>query len=508
MGGPRVFMIGLDGGSWDIIRPLIDRGCLPNIQGLIDDSCWGVLKSTFPACTCPAWFTFSTGMKPSHIGIYHFHGMPKGSNCLQRYDYGDLEQAEFWDVLMQQGISCGIINHPLLYHRKNHIGYIIPGGLIPEQECRSFPAGLMHEIDKAVGGYEIDQQGVFFIDDQTLLSGCLEVARKRTKAMSYLITEHPTDFFLGIYTIPDRISHRFLARASMHKGAEGEAAWRALEESYGEVDRGIGHLMSLMKEDDFLFMISDHGFKAKPWSIHINQFLIDQGLLSVGTRSTLEKAGLTRRNLGRFLNKMGFKTQWMEGLYRFAPGVMRDLLPAGKTIYGEYLLPELIEQGRLDWSRTRAVFLGSGIYINTTDRPEGMVPPGEVKNLKRRIKEELEKLHSPDGEPSPIRALEPEEIYGRGETINPPDIMVTGADVWELEISISADHTLFSPNDRAGHSQDGIFMLRHPRARPGELAQPLEMEDVAPLVLHVCHQPVPGGMDGRVRRDLFRQDTD
>jgi predicted AlkP superfamily phosphohydrolase/phosphomutase len=508
MGETRVFVIGLDGGTWDIIRPLIGKGQLPNIKSLMENSCWGTLRSTFPASTCPAWFTFSTGMKPSHIGIYNFQAMYERSNRLKYCHYGNLEHVEFWDILMKQGISCGIINHPMLFHRKSHYGYIVPGSIIPEQEYRTFPEELMGNMVKAIGGYEIDQKGLYFIDDQTLLSGCLDIERKRTKAMSYLINEQPTDFFLGVYTIPDRACHRFLTRASLGEGEEREAGWRALEESYGEVDRGIGHLMSLMEEDDFLLVISDHGFKAKPWNIYINQFLMDQGLLALDIGGALEKTGLTQRNLGMLLSKLGIKTKWMDRLYQLAPGFVRKLLPTGKTIYGEYMISEMIERGKLDWSRTKAVFLGSGIYLNTDDRPEGIVPPGDVEKVKRQIKEGLERLRSPDGNPSPVRAVEPEVMYGGGELINPPDLLITGDDVWEIEITIPEDQALFSPNERAGHSRDGMFILRHPWVNPGELAQPLEMEDIAPLILHIFRQPVPEDMDGRVRLDLFQPDAD
>jgi len=508
MGRARVFIIGLDGGSWDIIKPLMDKGQLPNIRNLLDTSSWGILRSTFPASTCPAWFTFSTGMKPSRLGIYHFQEMHERSNQVKYSHYGGLEQVEIWDVLMQEGLSCGIINHPMLFHRKRHKGYIVPGYIIPELKYRTFPGELMEELDGATGGYEINQAGSYFIDDETLLSGCLRIARKRTKAMSYLIAEHPTDFFLGVYTITDQVSHRFLTRAWSGEGKEKEEGWKALGEGYEEVDRGIGQLMSLLDDDDFLLIVSDHGFKAKPWNIHVNQLLMERGFLSVDTRSALERTGLTQRNLGKYLSRLGFKTQWMERLYQLAPGFVRDLLPTGKTIYGQYLLAELMERGRLDWSRTQAVLLGCGIYLNTTDRPRGILKPGEAERVKERIKEGLEGLRSPDGSPCAIRAVEPEEMYGGGRLVNPPDLLIEGDDICEIEDSISSDHELFTPNERAGHARDGIFILRHPWVKAGELACPLEMEDIAPLVLHLYGQPVFDEMDGEVRLDLFRQDAD
>ena len=508
MGRTRVFIIGLDGGSWDVIKPLMHEGLLPNFRKLVDNGAWGILHSTFPPSTCPAWFTFSTGMKPSRIGIYHFQGMHEGSNRLRYSHYGNLEHTEFWDVLMREGMSCGIINHPMFYHRKRHHGYVIPGSIVPETENTTFPGELMEELHAAVGGYELDQTGLYFIDDETLLSGCLEVAHKRTAAMCYLNATYPTDFFLGVYTILDRVSHRFLTRAFLREGAEREAAWNALEESCKEVDRGLGKLLSFLDEDDLLMVISDHGFKAKPWNIHINQFLIDRGYLSMDTGNALEKTGLTQRNLGMILAKLGFKMSWLEKVHRLVPGFVRNLFPTGKTIYGEYMLDELIERGKLDWSRTQAILLGYGIYLNTTDRPRGIVTPAEVEPLKERIRDELQGLCDPDGGRSDLRVVEPTEVYGPGELINPPDLMIVGHGKWEIQNTLSGDGELFTPNERAGHHRDGMFIINHPWVENGEVTRPLEMEDLAPLILHLYGQPVLGSMNGEVRFDLFRQDAD
>ena len=504
----RVFIIGLDGGSWDIILPLVEKGLLPNIKALINKSSWGILHSTFPASTCPAWFTFSTGLKPPRLGIYHIQNMPPGENRLTYAHYGEIKNLEFWDILMQEGMSCGIINHPMLFHRKHHQGYIVPGSVVPEAEYHTFPSDLMDELHTVTGGYELDQQGLYIIDDETLLNGCLSIAEKRTEAMCYLMTRYPTDFFLGVYTIPDRVCHRFLTRASLGEGEESEHCRKALQDSYIEVDRGIGRLQSLIAEDDFLMIISDHGFKAKPWNFYVNQFLMEEGLLKIDTRNKLQKMGLTQRNLGMYLGRLGFRMQWIEKIRRLVPAFLRDLLPAGETVYGEYMLADLIDQGQLDWSKTRAIFLGSGIYLNTTNRHEGIVRPSEVEKIKKRIMEGLEELRDPDGGPPAVKAVEPEEVYGEGMYINPPDLMIVGEDEWEKQNTLSAAGELFTPNSRAGHSREGIFALKHPWVEPGKLAQPLEMEDLAPLILHLYGQPIPEEMDGRVRLDIFRKDAE
>ena len=57
----KALVIGLDAADLDVMRPLIDRGKLPVIAGLLADGAHGVLHSTVPPVSAPAWATFMTG---------------------------------------------------------------------------------------------------------------------------------------------------------------------------------------------------------------------------------------------------------------------------------------------------------------------------------------------------------------------------------------------------------------------------------------------------------------
>jgi predicted AlkP superfamily phosphohydrolase/phosphomutase len=499
----RVFIIGLDGGSWDIIKPLAEKGVLPNLEGLMRESAWGTLESTVPPVTCPAWFTFSTGMRPSHLGIYGFRGMPHGSNQLRYHSYKDLDYPETWDLLTDAGYTCGIINDPLVYPRRDNLAYIVPGFITPQEDLRTHPAGLMQDLDRVCGEYEIDQFGSYLIDDQTLQDGCARVVGKRVKAMSYLMRECPTDFFLGIFTSTDRIAHRFLNRALLGDEGQKERGWEAIEAVYSRVDDGIGRLLSMVGEEDYLLLVSDHGFAARPWNVYINQILVDEDLLKIKVRGTMEKIGLTQRNVGSFLNRLGL----VEKVYRITPEKFRTMVPAGESIYGEYFIHELERKGRLDWSRTRALCLGNGIYLNSEDRPHGSMSRREAEAVKKRIRQSLESLKDPDGGDKGIEVHEPREIYGEDVLVDPPDLVLVGRGDWEVMGTINKSGSIFSSNQRAGHAMEGIFLLRHPWAVKGELPGHLGIEDIAPLVLHILDVPIPDSFDGGVDLGIFEADA-
>ena len=62
---PRVLVIGLDGATFGIIKPMIKKGKLPNFARLMREGAFGPLKSTMPPITPCAWTSFATGKDPS-----------------------------------------------------------------------------------------------------------------------------------------------------------------------------------------------------------------------------------------------------------------------------------------------------------------------------------------------------------------------------------------------------------------------------------------------------------
>ena len=66
----KVLVLGLDGATFDIIRPLAEGGRLPNLARLMEEGAWGVLDSTLPPVTIPAWVSMMTGMNPGRLGFF------------------------------------------------------------------------------------------------------------------------------------------------------------------------------------------------------------------------------------------------------------------------------------------------------------------------------------------------------------------------------------------------------------------------------------------------------
>ena len=72
----KVFVLGLDGATWDMLEPLLQEGLLPNLARLREQGVSGSLRSVFPPLSPVAWTGVMTGKNSGKHGIFEFleHG--------------------------------------------------------------------------------------------------------------------------------------------------------------------------------------------------------------------------------------------------------------------------------------------------------------------------------------------------------------------------------------------------------------------------------------------------
>src|SRR5436853_7917115 len=69
---PKVIVFGVNGAEWDLLRPLLVRGELPNLQRVIDNGVSAKLK-TVGAPNCPKVYSaIETSTTPEEDGITGF----------------------------------------------------------------------------------------------------------------------------------------------------------------------------------------------------------------------------------------------------------------------------------------------------------------------------------------------------------------------------------------------------------------------------------------------------
>src|SRR5437764_15289379 len=103
----RLLVIGLDGASFNVLDPLIDKGYLPNLARLIADGVRAPLETTFPPITAVAWSSFMTGKNPGKHGIFEFVRRDSGTRRELAVNASFRQGRALWDVLSVAG-------HPVL----------------------------------------------------------------------------------------------------------------------------------------------------------------------------------------------------------------------------------------------------------------------------------------------------------------------------------------------------------------------------------------------------------
>ncbi len=115
----RSVIFGVDGLTFRIINPLIERGELPNFKKLRDEGCEAILESKYPPLTPPAWTSLSTGLKPARHGVYDYwvyaDEAKRGVTRSVHVQTQRRAEKAIWNILSEYGKQVLIINIPATY---------------------------------------------------------------------------------------------------------------------------------------------------------------------------------------------------------------------------------------------------------------------------------------------------------------------------------------------------------------------------------------------------------
>lgn len=112
----KILILGLDGVTFNVVRPLVEQGKLPNLERLISQGTRGILKSTMPPVSGPAWHAFRTGKNPGQTGVYDFLRYEPQSYRSELIQLGQLSDLTLWDIVEENSdYRVGIYNLPGSY---------------------------------------------------------------------------------------------------------------------------------------------------------------------------------------------------------------------------------------------------------------------------------------------------------------------------------------------------------------------------------------------------------
>jgi len=281
---PHVVVIGVNGMEWDIIRPLLLQGEMPNLAKLIHEGVYGKLR-TLPAPNCPkVYTTIATSTPPEQNGITGFlvGGITANTNMLK--------EEPLWSVLSKHGITVGMANVPATFPVLPVNGYMVSGMLTRGKNCEDgvlcapklseveggdavYPRSMVAELEKNVGDFYIDCARMPSADElkgkeaevvNAWLAKVQTIREQQTKLFDYLLTNHPTDFTMMVQSCEDRVGHWLYPIQPFNAGYNpkvNSVRVNAFPDQYRALDKVLGTILRHTDDNTYVFIVSDHGIK-------------------------------------------------------------------------------------------------------------------------------------------------------------------------------------------------------------------------------------------------------
>jgi predicted AlkP superfamily phosphohydrolase/phosphomutase len=452
-GGPKpsALVIGLDGGTWKLLRPWMEAGELPTLKSLVDDGVSGNLTSVVPFLSPPAWTSAVTGVNPGKHGIFDFLRRMPGEMTMINESSKSRRAPAIWQLLSQNDVKVAIVNVPASDPPDPVNGVMISGMPHISVTGYTYPP----ELEAKLTGYRIDRMDLSLKVDreQELLDELLATMRARAATVEALLAAEEWDFAWVVFTATDRAQHFFWQFMDPewpgYDPAKAARYGTAIHDLWVELDGHLGKILAAARakkgEDLAVVVLSDHGFGPVHREFRVQSFLRNppSGQPPINTAYAVET----------------------NGAYLYFSREGRE--PVGG------LPREAWEAERLD----------ALARLKTTRDPVTGLPPMRA-------------------------AFKNEEIYAGSFREKGPDIAMVPAPT----VYISNDRGHREPwgtpsyTFSGHHEMEGILIAAGGPFRSGRLDGGASLLDITPTLLYLLGQPVPDNMDGKVLREIFEPD--
>ncbi|MDX1415453.1 MAG: alkaline phosphatase family protein [Candidatus Promineifilaceae bacterium] len=511
----KVVVAGLDGATFDLIKPWAAEGHLPVLQRILTDGAHGTLNSTVPPMTAPAWTSFATGCNPGQHGLYDWIAREANSYRFTPVTALDSSVPPLYTLLSGYGRKVVALNVPMTYPPVPVNGVMVSGMPTPSTDVKfTYPEDAYQDILNAIGEYILyPDPGEAYSDSgiDSFLERLYRSADLRMQAFTYLRKREDPDFAMMVFNGTDTISHALWkymdSSHPLYDPAKAHKYGHAIRDYYKHVDTLLACVVQSLDENTTLIIMSDHGFGPFHKFIHVNNWLIQQGFMTIKSdlrsrvkRTTFEM-GFSPMNVYNTLMKLGFGKLKREVVRGQGQGLL-------KTLFLSFV--------DVDWSRTLAYSLGNvgQVYLNVAGRePQGIVQPGEeYEQVRKQIIERLERLRDPDtGERVVGTIYRREEIYHGDQLEHAADIVFipTRLEYFGFGEYEFGSHQIIEAMQRGisgTHRMNGIFLAYGAAIKGGVEIEKASLIDLAPTILHLMSAPIPEQMDGQVLEEIITPD--
>lgn len=482
----RVLLFGVDGLTDTILEPLMERGHLPNFQRVRSHGAHGILRSTVPPMTPPAWVSMSTGLKPAKHGVFdfwHYEWTDDGPHArVLTHRRGG---RAIWNVLSDWGKRVIVANIPMTFPPEPVNGILLSGYMAPDMNASvTYPAGFRDELLGHVPDYQIDLTPAVSggqIGDP--LADTLAMTRGRL-AMLRLILPKLWDFLFIGFSGADRIQHL--------RWDEILAFDPRAVEYYAMVDEALGWALEELHDDDLLMIVSDHGFQGVRRKFYLHEYLYREGYVQMRDAAQRRRARLLGQARGLVR---------ATGMQHVARRVRASARRAGMAAVEQESHPAKLPD--LDWSATRAsVPSSSGSIAGYADIVlSADMTDDDIMALEHKLRD----IRDPESGRSLAAEIYREEAFGVGPyapserhlvVLATPGIMIPTelgrASLWETS-DVSAGI----------HHPDGVLALYGCGVKAGANLPISHLCDVAPTIYARMGIPLPHDLDGSAVEEAF-----
>ena len=500
----RVLVIGLDGATFDLLLPWFEEGFLPHIADIWSRSAYGPLRSTIPPITASAWASFQTGVNPGKHGLFDFTEYRPGSYETPFVNAQSMKAEPLWGVLSRHGKRVVVINCPMTYPPRPVNGVLISGLLTPSTKVEfTHPPGLYQELIREIEDYQIfvPVQASLYLGTRKFVDRLRHATRKRAEAALFLMRRTDWDFFMVHFQSPDVLQHSLWSHLDpFHPGyhAVDSETRKYVQGYYRELDSLVGSVVEEAGDNATTILMSDHGFGPALKRFYVNQWLADEGLLTLRADS-LHKRALD--NLEDVLRRADFLK------------LRRRMIPPYSK--QETLVRRFTQESLIDWTTTSAFALPCAsvmrLQINVRGRePMGVVEPGAAYDrLRDDIAGRLLQVRDPaTARPIVEQVFKREEIYSGPALELMPDLVAQPLDGYQIATRFK-NGLLFGPlaEDFTGnHRMDGILIMAGQHILTGHRIDTAEIVDLFPTILYLLDTAAPPGLDGRVLVEALQHD--
>jgi len=395
-GNGKTIIIGLDGVPFGMIKDFAETGVMPNTAELISQGIFKKMHSSIPEVSSVAWSSLITGENPGQHGIFGFMDLLPDFYKMRFPNFSDLKSPPFWD--QWEGKSV-IINVPSTYPVREMNGVLISGFVSIDFEKSVYPKSLIPQLSSLDYRLDVDSQKAHSSMDM-FLADLDKTLNARIEAYRYLWETQNWQTFMLVFTGTDRLMH-FLWNAYEDKDHRYHNLFL---EHFRKIDQTIGEINNRISGDDLLIMLSDHGFERLEKDVYISYLLRQEGFL-----------------------------QFKQG---------EDIV-LNNICYGTKAF--VLEPAR--------------IYLNLKGKfPCGTVGPADSEETLQQLENLYGSLRI-DGRAVVRDIYRKEQIYSGPYLENAPDLVLVGAEGFNLKANIETEHLADKSIFAGKHTQDTAFLL-------------------------------------------------